>query len=220
MKIIAFAWIPFAVFATCAVASEPVTRQASEQASGHASKQASKQAAKKVSKKVSEQAAERAAKRAAEQASEPSAAMAIAALVARSGSTVSGRLQFSAEGDGVRIIGKIAGVEPDSTHGFHLHETGDCTAEDGSSAGPHFNPKGHAHGHPGEGEHHAGDIPNLVADADGDITVNVLVPGVSLRDGGEGDIHGRAIVLHAKADDYASQPAGNSGARIACGVIE
>lgn len=157
---------------------------------------------------------------ASQPATEPAAASASAALAARSGSKVSGTLEFRAEAESVHIVGKISGVEPDSTHGFHLHETGDCSAEDATSAGPHFNPAGHAHGHPGQGEHHAGDIPNLVADANGDIAVDVVVPGVSLRDGGEGDIAGRAIVLHATADDYASQPAGNSGARIACGVIE
>lgn len=157
---------------------------------------------------------------ASESASEPAAATASAALAARSGSKVSGTLEFRAEAEGVRIAGTISGVEAGSTHGFHLHETGDCSADDATSAGPHFNPAGHAHGHPGQGEHHAGDIPNLVADANGDIAVDVVVPGVSLRDGGQGDIAGRAIVLHATADDYASQPAGNSGARIACGVIE
>lgn len=150
----------------------------------------------------------------------PEPASANAVMQPASGSSVTGRLTFQAASGGVRIGGVIEGVEPGGTHGFHIHQTGDCSAADAGSAGPHFNPLGHVHGHPGQGEHHAGDIPNLVADAHGDIAVDVFVPGVSLRDGGAGDIAGRAIVLHATADDYASQPAGNSGARIACGVIE
>jgi len=147
-------------------------------------------------------------------------ATASATLVAASDSHVSGTLTFTASENGVLITGRIAGVEPSSTHGFHIHEKGDCSAPDATSAGGHFNPHAHAHGQAGQGEHHAGDIPNLVADAEGNIAVDVAVSGVSLRDGGIGDIAGRAIVLHAAPDDYTSQPAGNSGARIACGVIE
>ena len=149
----------------------------------------------------------------------PPAATASAALAPTEGNAASGTLTLTAEADGVRITGSLAGVAPGGTHGFHVHETGDCSAPDASSAGPHFNPGGHPHGHPGQGEHHAGDMPNLVADDAGALAVDVVVPGVTLGDGAETDVLGRALVLHAKADDYATQPSGDSGASIACGVI-
>lgn len=149
----------------------------------------------------------------------PPAATASAELAPTEGNAASGTLTLTAEADGVRITGSLAGVAPGGTHGFHVHETGDCSAPDASSAGPHFNPGGHPHGHPGQGEHHAGDMPNLVADDAGALAVDVVVPGVTLGDGGATDVLGRAVVLHAKADDYATQPAGDSGPRIACGVM-
>lgn len=149
----------------------------------------------------------------------PPAASASAELAPTEGNAAAGTLTLTAEADGVRITGSLAGVDPGGTHGFHVHETGDCSAPDASSAGPHFNPGNHPHGHPGQGEHHAGDMPNLVADDAGALAVDVVVPGVTLGDGAETDVLGRALVLHAKADDYATQPSGDSGARIACGVI-
>ncbi|MCO5095430.1 MAG: superoxide dismutase family protein [Xanthomonadaceae bacterium] len=149
----------------------------------------------------------------------PPAASASAELAPTEGNAAAGTLTLTAEADGVRITGSLAGVAPGGTHGFHVHETGDCSAPDASSAGPHFNPGNHPHGHPGQGEHHAGDMPNLVADDAGVLAVDVVVSGVTLGDGAETDVLGRALVLHAKADDYATQPSGDSGARIACGVI-
>lgn len=142
-----------------------------------------------------------------------------AELAPTEGNTATGTLTLVAEPGGVHVTGSLSGVASGGTHGFHVHETGDCSAPDAASAGPHFNPSGHPHGHPGQGEHHAGDMPNLVADDSGTLMVDVQVPGVTLGDGGTTDILGRAIVLHAKADDYATQPAGDSGPRIACGVI-
>ena len=103
-------------------------------------------------------------------------------------------------------------------HGFHVHETGDCSALDASSAGAHYNPAGAAHGDPASVTHHAGDIPNVQADESGRARVDARVQGVSL--GGANDIIGRALIVHADPDDYTTQPSGNSGARIACGVIE
>ena len=135
------------------------------------------------------------------------------------GNTATGTLTLSAVPGGVHITGSLSGVAAGGSHGFHVHETGDCSAPDAASAGGHFNPGGHPHGHPGQGEHHAGDMPNLVADDAGTLMVDVQVPGVTIGDGGGTDILGRALVLHAGADDYSSQPAGNSGPRIACGVI-
>jgi Cu-Zn family superoxide dismutase len=142
-----------------------------------------------------------------------------AVLAPASGSNVSGTLSFVGTGDGVRITGRIAGLEPGSIHGFHIHENGNCSAPDASSAGGHFNPMQQPHGHPAGEPRHAGDLPNQQANAEGVAMVDVLAHDVELGTGGNTDIVGRAIVVHAKPDDYTSQPSGDSGARIACGVI-
>ncbi|WP_240125467.1 superoxide dismutase family protein [Thermomonas alba] len=148
-----------------------------------------------------------------------SAPEAVANLAAASGSLVSGRLVLAPMGDGVHITGTIGGLTPGSQHGFHIHETGDCSAMDASSAGGHFNPDAQPHGRAGHGAHHAGDADNLAADGNGVARVDVHLSGVSLGTGAANDIAGRAIVVHVAPDDYRSQPAGNAGARIACGVI-
>lgn len=145
---------------------------------------------------------------------------AVANLAAASGSLVSGKLMLSAMSYGVYIRGDVGGLSPGSTHGFHIHENGDCSAADASSAGGHFNPATQPHGQAEAGAHHLGDIDNVVADAGGVAHVNARVVGVVLGGGASNDIAGRAIVVHAKADDYISQPSGDAGARIACGVIE
>lgn len=82
-----------------------------------------------------------------------------AELAPTQGNAAAGTLTLTLDADGVRITGSLTGVGPGGTHGFHVHETGDCSAPDASSAGPHFNPGNHPHGHPGQGEHHAGDMP-------------------------------------------------------------
>ena len=147
------------------------------------------------------------------------AALAIANLASASGSLVSGKLTLMPMGHGVHVTGDIGGLAPGSSHGFHIHEAGDCSAADASSAGGHFNPAASVHGKAGAGAHHAGDIDNIVADAGGVAHVNTHVMGVSLGGGAANDIAGRAFVVHAAPDDYATQPSGNSGARIACGVV-
>ena len=147
------------------------------------------------------------------------ASSAHAALAPASGSLVSGTLTFMPMGDGVHVTGDIGGLAPNSTHGFHIHETGDCSAADASSAGGHFNPSGEAHGRASAPHHHLGDNDNLVADANGVAHVNAHFAGVVLGGGGADDIVGKAVIVHANPDDYASQPSGNAGARIACGVI-
>lgn len=145
---------------------------------------------------------------------------AVANLASASGSLVSGRLQVMTMGaNGVHIAGDIGGLAPGSSHGFHIHEKGDCSAADASSAGGHFNPAGNPHGRMDDGPHHAGDIDNIVANAQGVARVNMHVSGVTLGTGAANDVAGRAIVVHADPDDYASQPAGNAGKRVACGVI-
>jgi len=145
-------------------------------------------------------------------------AQAHVAMAPASASLVSGRLTLRAVPGGVRITGELGGLQRGGTHAIHIHEKGDCSAVDATSAGGHFNPQGQPHGRAGSGPHHGGDMDNLVADARGVAKVDVQALGVTLG-GGAQDIVGRAVVVHAMADDYRSQPAGNAGARVACGVI-
>ncbi|RIX43500.1 MAG: superoxide dismutase family protein [Rhodocyclales bacterium GT-UBC] len=149
-------------------------------------------------------------------ATTPSGPAASATLAARSGSTVSGSVQFVEVTGGLRVEGKLAGLTP-GEHGFHVHEAGDCSAPDASSAKGHFNPAGKSHGHHGSTEHHGGDMPNLVANASGEANYSFELKGVALS--GPNGVVGRSVVVHADPDDYKSQPAGNSGKRVACGVI-
>lgn len=147
------------------------------------------------------------------------ARQAIANLAPASASLVSGKITAVPMAGGVHLTGTVGGLPPNSSHGFHVHEKGDCSAADASSAGPHFNPFAAAHGKAESGAHHAGDMDNVVANAEGVVNVNVHLSGVTLGGGAVNDIGGRALVVHAAADDYSSQPAGNAGARVACGVI-
>ena len=140
-------------------------------------------------------------------------------LAPASASLVSGTLTLVPMGDGVHITGEVGGLKPGDTRGFHIHEKGDCSAADASTAGGHFNPAAQAHGRSGHGAHHAGDTDNIVADAKGVAKIDAHVTGVTLGGGAGNDIAGRALVVHAAPDDYSSQPAGNAGARVACGVI-
>lgn len=164
--------------------------------------------------------APKAAEPAENAASQSTASHAQANLAGASGSLVSGRIELMPMGDGVHLAGTIGGLQPNSVHGIHVHEKGDCSAADASSAGGHFNPTGSAHGRAGSATHHAGDMDNVVAGADGTVSVNIHLAGVTLGGGGANDIADRAIVVHGNADDYTSQPAGNSGPRVACGVIK
>ena len=140
-------------------------------------------------------------------------------LAALGDSRAAGTLQAESVPGGVRIHGTITGLAPGSTHGLHIHEHGDCSASDASSAGGHFNPTATEHGDPGALVHHAGDIANQLADAQGHIDVDVTVHGVSLETGTNDDALGRALVLQDVPDDYATQPSGGFGSAIACGVI-
>lgn len=141
-----------------------------------------------------------------------------AEIGAASGSSVSGSASFRNTSAGILIEGTFAGLTP-GLHGIHIHEVGDCSAPDASSAKGHFNPAGVAHGNSHEGTHHAGDLPNLVADASGNAHYSAEVPDLKIGAGSNG-ISGRALVVHMDADDYKTQPAGNSGKRVACGVIK
>ena len=144
---------------------------------------------------------------------------ATANLAAASGSLASGKLMLMPMRDGVHVTGEIGGLRANGTHAFHIHETGDCSAADASSAGGHFNPGSEPHARITKPQHHAGDQDNLVANAQGVAKVNAHFSGVVLGGGAGNDVVGKAIVVHADPDDYTSQPAGNAGSRIACGVI-
>ncbi|CAN7157371.1 superoxide dismutase family protein [Pseudoxanthomonas sp. LjRoot168] len=148
------------------------------------------------------------------------ARQAVAVLASASGSLVSGSVTLTPMGKGLHLTGEIGGLPANGTHAFHIHEKGDCSAADASSAGPHFNPFNAAHGKAGSGAHHAGDMNNLTANADGVAKVDAHLEGVTLGGGAVNDVAGRALIVHAAPDDYASQPAGNAGARVACGIIK
>lgn len=149
----------------------------------------------------------------------PHVGKAAAALAPASGSLVSGRVVFVPMTDGVHLTGTVGGLAPGGHFGFHIHEKGDCSAVDASSAGGHFNPTGAPHGRAEAGPHHAGDMDNLVAGPDGTANVDVHLIGTTLGGSAATNIVGRALIVHGGTDDYTSQPAGNAGARVACGVI-
>lgn len=148
------------------------------------------------------------------------ASSATVVLASASGSLVSGKLAVRPMGDGVHLTGEIGGLTPNSTHAIHIHEKGDCSAADASSAGGHFNPAAQPHGKVDHGAHHAGDMDNLVANAEGVAKVDAHASGVTLGGGAPNDVAGRAVIVHASPDDYKTQPTGNAGARLACGVIK
>jgi Cu-Zn family superoxide dismutase len=141
---------------------------------------------------------------------------AIALLHPTEGSSVHGTVTFEQVQNGVRVRADISGLTP-GKHGFHIHEFGDCSAPDGSSAGGHFNPAGMAHGAPSAKNRHEGDMGNIEADKDGHATLDYVDHVMQLT--GPESILGRGVIVHAKEDDLKTQPTGNAGPRVACGVI-
>jgi Cu-Zn family superoxide dismutase len=135
-----------------------------------------------------------------------------------SGSQAHGAVKFTQVGARVRVDAEIAGLSP-GLHGIHLHEKGDCTAPDAAGAGAHFNPATKKHGAPEGAERHAGDLGNLKANEYGKATLSVTVDGLSVGKGADGAI-GKGVIGHADPDDLKTDPTGNSGDRIACGVVE
>jgi superoxide dismutase, Cu-Zn family len=142
----------------------------------------------------------------------------VARLQALGGSGVTGTVNFRQLRNAVGVSASIRGLRP-GQHGFHIHERGDCSAPDGMSAGGHFNPTGQPHGNPQSGAHHAGDMPMLRANRRGNATLNTRLTAATLR-AGDASIIGKAVIVHADPDDFTTQPTGNSGGRVACGVIE
>jgi Cu-Zn family superoxide dismutase len=131
---------------------------------------------------------------------------------------VIGTVKFTQTADGVSYVADIDGFAPGSKHGFHIHDKGDLSAPNLSSAGGHFNPTHESHGGPMSEHHHLGDLGNLEADANGHAHKQGSISGVTLNGQGP-SIIGKSVIVHAKVDDLKSQPAGDSGARIAGGVI-
>jgi len=150
-------------------------------------------------------------------ASSPSAPpRATAQLQPTKGSKAFGEATFEQAGDKVHVLVNVQGLKPGAQHGFHIHEVGDCSSGDGMSTKGHFNPLGRPHAHPGSG--HAGDLPALQADKSGRAKLDFMAEGVTVEPGAT-SIVGRGLIVHADPDDYKTQPTGNAGARIACGVI-
>lgn len=142
----------------------------------------------------------------------------IAVLQPTAGNDVSGQVIFKDLGDGkVEVTAKVEGLKPDSKHGFHVHEYGDLTADDGTATGGHFNPEGHDHGLPETEVRHAGDFGNLEANSEGMAEFKLVVDNITLTKGANA-VLGRGVIVHAKMDD-GGQPTGNAGPRIAQAVI-
>jgi Cu-Zn family superoxide dismutase len=147
---------------------------------------------------------------------------AVAVLQPTGAEKVSGVVTFTEVADGVRVDARITGLTP-GKHGFHVHQFGDCSSADGSAAaasaaGDHFNPTNNPHGAPDATKRHEGDMGNIEADASGVAKLNYVDHNLSLVEG-EKSIIGRSVIVHEKPDDLKSQPSGDAGARVACGVI-
>jgi Cu-Zn family superoxide dismutase len=146
-------------------------------------------------------------------AQEPTKAIAVVHPTA--GNNVTGLVTFTKSGDAIKVVADITGLTP-GKHGFHVHAFGDCSSSDGSSAGGHFDPTHKQHGAPDASERHAGDLGNIEADASGKAHLEWNDKVMKLS--GADSIVGHAVIVHEKADDF-SQPTGNAGGRLACGVI-
>ncbi len=143
--------------------------------------------------------------------------MAVASMSPTQGNAVRGLVMFHEMNGRLMVHARLSGLKPGVEQGFHVHEVGSCASTDGSSAGGHFNPDGQPHG-PQTAAHHVGDLPALKGDANGNVDQKFMVQGPTVA-AGPASVVGRSVIVHAQADDYATQPTGNSGARVACGVI-
>lgn len=142
---------------------------------------------------------------------------ATATLISTSGSTATGVVNLAQLGDGsVEVTANLRGVPP-GVHGFHIHEKGDC-GDNGNAAGGHYNPLNTPHGSPSADPHHAGDFGNVTADDNGVVSHRFTTRSITVADGPATAV-GHAIILHANPDDLTTQPTGNAGGRIACGVV-
>lgn len=151
----------------------------------------------------------------------PSLAQSVHANIVDAQGKKLGTAEFQASGSGVRIDLSLSQLPP-GTHGIHIHSVGKCEGPAFTSAGPHLNPASKKHGKDNPEGPHAGDLLNIEVKEDGSLKTSINVPSLTLEAGPNSLFHegGTALVIHAGADDYKTDPAGNSGARIACGVIE
>ena len=143
---------------------------------------------------------------------------ATAKLEATKAYAVYGSVQFTQRGDKVLVTGEVSGLPPNSEHGFHIHEKGDCSSGDGMSTGGHFNPTAKTHGEHTSIEHHAGDLVSLKADAAGVAKFSFESTSIAVGSGAT-DVVGHGLIVHRDADDFKTQPTGNSGPRVACAAI-
>lgn len=132
--------------------------------------------------------------------------------------TLAGTVTFSGEPGMISVKVELTGAPP-GDHGLHIHETGDCSAADAMSAGGHWNPSMQMHGAPGATAH-LGDIGNITVAADGTASHTATNPLWEIGTGTANDVVGKAVIVHAMPDDLATQPTGNAGGRIGCGVIQ
>ena len=149
---------------------------------------------------------------------ETPAEQAHAAIGSLNDSGVTGMAVFTQNGDQITLTAEIQGASP-GLHAIHIHANGDCSAPDGTSAGGHWNPTDVAHGQWGEDEFHLGDIGNITVGEDGTGRITLTTDLWEIGTGSDVDVVGKGIIVHADADDFVSQPSGNAGARIGCGVI-
>lgn len=127
-----------------------------------------------------------------------------------------GQLEMIPVKEGIKFMAEVKGLKPGAVHGFHIHENGKCEG-DFKSAGEHFNPKKIDHGGPASHKRHLGDLGNLVANKEGVAKVDVVLKDLSNEE--INSIIGKSVIIHSKADDFSTQPSGDSGERVACGVI-
>ncbi len=151
-------------------------------------------------------------------ATQTGAPIANAVLAATTGNTVNGTVRFTQQGNAVLVTGEVRGLAPNAVHGFHIHDKGDCSSGDGMSTGGHFNPTAQAHGAHDHSVHHAGDLASLKAAANGVARISYTSTTITVGDGVT-DVIGRGLIVHRDADDFKTQPTGNSGPRVACAVI-
>lgn len=145
--------------------------------------------------------------------SSPEHSKAVAVIHPTEGNDASGTVTFTTTDDGVQVQAEIEGLE-EGNHGFHIHQYGDCSASDGTSAGGHFNPADNDHAGPTDSPRHMGDMGNIEADADGNATIDYVDSTIDMD-----QIIGRGLIVHGGEDDLESQPTGDAGPRMGCGVI-
>jgi superoxide dismutase, Cu-Zn family len=132
-------------------------------------------------------------------------------------SGVKGTISFTKTDEGVRVQAEVSGLDADSRHGFHIHQYGNCTSDDGMATGGHFNPHDQPHAGPMDEHRHMGDLGNLVSDENGQAVLDYIDTVISMS--GWDAILGRGVIVHERRDDLESQPVGDAGGRIGCGVI-